>query len=40
VSRIAETVVLNAYGHYLLDIEAPPPNLPIVADPTTLLRPS
>jgi Icc-related predicted phosphoesterase len=40
VSRIAETVVINTYGHYLLDTEAPPPNLPIAADPTTLLRPS
>jgi predicted phosphodiesterase len=38
VSCIAETHVINVYGHYLLDSEAPPPLVPLTAAPSTLLR--
>ena len=40
VSSIGATTVINAYGHYLLDTEARPTVLPVVAAPSTLLRPS
>jgi Icc-related predicted phosphoesterase len=40
VSQIAETIVINAYGHYLLDTNAPPSILPITAAPSALVRPS
>ncbi len=40
VSFIDTTVVVNTYGHYLLDTDAPPPAMPITADASTLLRPS
>jgi len=40
VSRIADTVVINTYGHYLLDTGAPLPVVPIKAEPSALLRPS
>lgn len=40
VLQIADTVVINAYGHYLLDTEAPPPLIPLTAAPSSLLRPS
>ena len=39
-STIAETIVINAYGHYLLDTEACPLVLPTSAEPSTILRPS
>jgi Icc-related predicted phosphoesterase len=40
ISRIDQTVVINAYGHYLFDTDMPPPSVPITAAPTTLLRSS
>jgi len=40
ISQIADTVVINAYGHYMLDTDAPPPLVPLTAVPSTLLRPS
>lgn len=40
IGRIAETTVINAYGHYLLDTEARPAVLPVTAAPSTVLRPS
>ena len=40
VSQIAATVVINAYGHYLFDTDAPPPLVALTAAPSTLLRPS
>jgi Icc-related predicted phosphoesterase len=40
ISQIADTVVVNAYGHYLLDTDAPPPLVPLTAMPSALLRQS
>jgi Icc-related predicted phosphoesterase len=40
VSRIAETTVINAYGHYLFDTTAPLPMLPIGAVVSKQLPPA
>jgi Icc-related predicted phosphoesterase len=40
VSCIAGTAVINAYGHYLFDTEAPLPTLPIGAIASIQLPPS
>ncbi len=40
VKRIDATLVINAYGHYEIDTDNPPRPLPIVADPSSILRPT